>query len=372
MQEADGADAASSATSRALRDFLRSCRSDWGPRDLRAALRKLSGIGVVSVAELLVRVRRDTLNEDLDASGQRRFAPETLELIRLNGGLIRSGGDVGGGGSAFSPKDPGSDSDDGPGFYPLDMLDAALQEDAEASARARRECNSLQRDICRGLDLLREMAAESRRQNEDFAAAERVSAKVSAALRQRDDTRRRAAAAPSGAATGGGRAPPSSGGPASQPRAAAAPGASGMPGRAARGRTSAPTSTSNSARRPPSEPAAAPGACPRAAQSGFAFGSKGGSFGADARGFGERAGSPKPPPEPEAPLAAPLAKEAAVRDSLRAQLLAACGRSEGEKRAHVKRLLVQWHPDRNPDCVELSTAAFQYIQQEKVSLLGLT
>merc|ERR1711879_924782 len=60
-----------------------------------------------------------------------------------------------------------------------------------------------------------------------------------------------------------------------------------------------------------------------------------------------------------------------VQEQVRAQLLEVQGCSESEKRAHVKRLLVQWHPDRHPENVEMSTAIFQHIQQLKSSVLGI-
>jgi len=59
-------------------------------------------------------------------------------------------------------------------------------------------------------------------------------------------------------------------------------------------------------------------------------------------------------------------------DSVRAQLLAVRGDSDAEKRACLKRLLFQWHPDRNLENIEVSTAVFQYLQQEKSTLLGLS
>jgi len=62
---------------------------------------------------------------------------------------------------------------------------------------------------------------------------------------------------------------------------------------------------------------------------------------------------------------------AQARREVRTSLLAACSCSEGERRAVVKQLLVRWHPDRNLDRVELATVIFQFIQQEKQSLLGL-
>jgi len=111
--------------------------------------------------------------------------------------------------------------------------------------------------------------------------------------------------------------------------------------------------------------------CPRAAQSGFAFGGCGAS-------------APEPPPrETRPPLpgsatggtdegAGTIAEAAArVHEAVRAELLAVRSHSEDERRAFVKRLLVRWHPDRNPESSEVATSVFQYIQQEKGRLLGL-
>jgi len=58
-----------------------------------------------------------------------------------------------------------------------------------------------------------------------------------------------------------------------------------------------------------------------------------------------------------------------VQESVRLQMLAARGGTEEERRALVKRLLVAWHPDRNPGSAELATAIFQYVQQERDLLL---
>jgi len=104
--------------------------------------------------------------------------------------------------------------------------------------------------------------------------------------------------------------------------------------------------------------------CARAAEAGFVFGASA-PQGAPAR------------PQRSAPADDPLALEPPegqalrVRQAVRGELLQACRHSEAEQRALVKRLLVKWHPDRNPGSVELATSVFQYIQQEKEQLLGL-
>lgn len=87
---------------------------------------------------------------------------------------------------------------------------------------------------------------------------------------------------------------------------------------------------------------------------------------------------PPQPEKPQSPLfslgaaSAPAPDDAAsVKEALRAQLLSVRGYPEAEQRAVVKNLLVKWHPDRNADQVELATVIFQYIQQQKVDLLGI-
>lgn len=60
-----------------------------------------------------------------------------------------------------------------------------------------------------------------------------------------------------------------------------------------------------------------------------------------------------------------------AQEGVRNELLSLRSRTEADRRALVKRLLVKWHPDRNPESSELATAVFQYIQQEKKVLLDL-
>uniref|UniRef100_A0A7S4T4G4 J domain-containing protein n=1 Tax=Alexandrium monilatum TaxID=311494 RepID=A0A7S4T4G4_9DINO len=107
---------------------------------------------------------------------------------------------------------------------------------------------------------------------------------------------------------------------------------------------------------------------PRAAQEGFTFGA-----GAAAHGHPRM---PKTPPlnqdmwaeVPEPPMDDPAAK---AQETVRHEMLAVRGRSEADRRSFVKRLLVKWHPDRNPQSSELATAVFQFIQQEKEHMLDL-
>lgn len=41
------------------------------------------------------------------------------------------------------------------------------------------------------------------------------------------------------------------------------------------------------------------------------------------------------------------------------------------QKAKVKDLLLQWHPDKNPDCVEKATRVFQFVQHQRQAVLGL-
>jgi len=59
-----------------------------------------------------------------------------------------------------------------------------------------------------------------------------------------------------------------------------------------------------------------------------------------------------------------------VRRAVHAQLLTVKNASDADQRLVVKRLLVEWHPDRNPSRSDLATDVFQYIQQEKERILG--
>ncbi|CAE7746485.1 unnamed protein product [Symbiodinium sp. CCMP2592] len=60
-----------------------------------------------------------------------------------------------------------------------------------------------------------------------------------------------------------------------------------------------------------------------------------------------------------------------LQDAVRSQLSSLRHESKADQKAAVKRLLVQWHPDRNLESQETATAIFQFIQQEKEKMLGL-
>ncbi|CAE7506291.1 SACS, partial [Symbiodinium natans] len=67
----------------------------------------------------------------------------------------------------------------------------------------------------------------------------------------------------------------------------------------------------------------------------------------------------------------PQSRPNQIQESVRAQLASLRHESKTDQKAAVKRLLVQWHPDRNPESQETATAIFQFIQQEKDKMLGL-
>eukprot|EP00440_Ansanella_granifera_P005493 gb/GFBE01005967.1/.p1 GENE.gb/GFBE01005967.1/~~gb/GFBE01005967.1/.p1 ORF type:complete len:190 (+),score=23.45 gb/GFBE01005967.1/:1-570(+) len=103
--------------------------------------------------------------------------------------------------------------------------------------------------------------------------------------------------------------------------------------------------------------------CARAAQEGFSFGGQRPNAGQS------RTGSrPSMPERQEEDHSNP---HRAMKESVRAQLTSIKYKSEADQKAVVKKLLVKWHPDRNPESTEMATAMFQYIQQEKEQMLGL-
>lgn len=53
------------------------------------------------------------------------------------------------------------------------------------------------------------------------------------------------------------------------------------------------------------------------------------------------------------------------------ELQSVCGDSRNRKKAIVKQLLFKWHPDKNPECTELATRLFQFVQRQKELVLDL-
>lgn len=68
---------------------------------------------------------------------------------------------------------------------------------------------------------------------------------------------------------------------------------------------------------------------------------------------------------PDNGLAASIA---GAKETVRLQLKGAARLDDSERKASLRRLQVQWHPDKNRDDPALATAVFQFIQTEKVKL----
>lgn len=96
----------------------------------------------------------------------------------------------------------------------------------------------------------------------------------------------------------------------------------------------------------------------RGAQSGFTFG-----------GATPQPRLPKGPPPGDQRSPDPALTQA--QQAVRNELLAVRGCPENDRKACVKKLLVKWHPDRNPASTEVATSVFQYIQQEKGRILDI-
>lgn len=137
----------------------------------------------------------------------------------------------------------------------------------------------------------------------------------------------------------------------------------------------------------PGQRCAKPYPCSRAAESGFRFGSGAPPKAETPISEPSRPGRPassEPPqfrgPTPTSRAASDRARSSAkpqrldpissAQESVKAQLSQARSSSKDDQRALIKKLLVTWHPDRNLDSVKVATAVFQYIQQEKDSLLN--
>lgn len=80
---------------------------------------------------------------------------------------------------------------------------------------------------------------------------------------------------------------------------------------------------------------------------------------------------PRPPPKPP-PQAVPLSdamspEERTVLKELQSVKLS----SRDNQKAKVKELLFKWHPDKNPERIELATKLFQFVQKQRELVLGL-
>lgn len=251
------------------------------------------------------------------------------------------------------------------------------------------EAATLRQQICRGLSQVDAVAAEAKRRNGEVtrclaevqADIARITERMCAA-RQRKDRRsssyasRDLPAASSSASASSApkaRARPSASQPAPPPPPSATPAGpppSGQPSMLPRrpGSEHRQRRQSSELRGPHVGPGAQQARQPREAtgtrgmQSGFTFGGQPRPLRAPPLEAGNAGlGSASRAPDPGAQ----------AQEAVRSQLLAMSGRPEADRKACVKRLLVKWHPDRNPDSIEEATAVFQYIQQEKERLLGL-
>lgn len=66
----------------------------------------------------------------------------------------------------------------------------------------------------------------------------------------------------------------------------------------------------------------------------------------------------------------PLPDEEKVLQGLGEELRALEMVPRQERRAQLRRLLLEWHPDKNAHRLSLATAAFQFLQANKALALG--
>lgn len=417
-----------------LESFLGCCRGDWRPRELKSVQRKLSAIGVEDVHSLLRFVHDGSLNGRLEGIGERRFTSDTLEAMRAAGvqlagphAPVDSSGSFPEVPEVLRPPSHGSSrqvlqsvganvldlennrtyaktrlSDLGISsrlrvpLFDFEPFEAEVQDapsrpftgNSVGSSFARlvgdrrsdadeEDAATLRQQICRGLSKMDSMAAEAKRRNGEVtrclaevqADIVRITDRMCAA-RQRRECRSYGSCDTShpGISFGAsqmdhratGKVPPSIPkiGSAEQPRPRPSQSGPTPPSSLPRHR---PSSESRpraqpsllrggaGATRPPKEASST-----RGMQSGFTFG------GATNR------------PSRAPPLAAVADHPATrAREAVHKQLLAVRALPEADQKACVKKLMVQWHPDRNPDSIEVATSVFQFIQQEKDRILNV-
>lgn len=79
-----------------LKQFLKVIRPDWscpkkrGGNDCTRVMQKLQAIGINDTAQLLERVAKNTINEELSSAGCSRFSRDTLQAIRKQGTFFQS------------------------------------------------------------------------------------------------------------------------------------------------------------------------------------------------------------------------------------------------------------------------------------------
>ncbi|CAJ1381877.1 unnamed protein product [Effrenium voratum] len=302
-----------------LEAFLLECNKSWGPQELRSVRRKLGCIGVSQVADLLRYERSGVLNDLLAAAGERRFSAETLAQFRAAGE-----------GRSSKCTQEGDEAEDADDLEEL-LNDFLARAGGQSWSQAGGEEAALRKTVSRGLAYIDDAAREVHRRNASLSRCleevqsdlSRISERMQAARRERQ--RGRAATANAASRILG---------------AGAAPAASAR-------WDEAPRKPAARAPQPPRRPQGSQGTtpCARAAQEGFSFG-----------GWGK----------PQ--LANP---RETLQDTVRAEIAHLKHEKHADQKAAIKRLLVKWHPDRNPESPETATAIFQFIQQEKDRLLGL-
>mmetsp|Transcript_73861 Transcript_73861/g.175821 ORF Transcript_73861/g.175821 Transcript_73861/m.175821 type:complete len:447 (-) Transcript_73861:120-1460(-) len=412
--------------------FLSFCKQGWGPKDIQAVRRKLAIIGVFDVRELLSRLHAGSLNRHLDGHGERKFTAETLILMKDASASLFGGKSLtphsGSSTDAHTPRGSGTGSArrpslgslhaagarmaespvsrNGPGGADLDLRDLSRMRQEMWQTDDLEHSLFLSRQISKGMDRMERVATKARQQNNEAmqdlldvqADLERLTKKVKASRESRQPRSfapSHASGPTDGSAVAAGlmgmmheatTAQRSFRSAASEiPRRAASKAASAGPSPAASsslgstarppreserqpdGRDARPRASSSSRvrRGPPLQPTQEP-ACARATQSHFSFGGCGGG--------GRSASQPRPGAGPKPSATQAAQKKApdvgnAVMEAVRNEMVAARSFSKADQRAMLKRLMVRWHPDRNPDSVETATAVFQFIQQEKGNLL---
>eukprot|EP00439_Symbiodinium_sp_Y106_P083967 s1558_g24.t1 len=330
-----------------LEQFLAGCNPTWSLRDRTSVVRKLGRIGVRDVSELVRLEQRGTLNDMLAAAGERRFNAETLASIRMAGSL-----------------EPGGEEDILDEFAQLlsDFVTRTSSPSSSSSPRRRLHVQMsdelFRRQVNRGLAYVDQAAKEVHLRNEHLSRCldevqddiTRIAHRMQAARRERERGRAATSAAASRLFTD-----KSAASKAPEPlfRAAASSRKDfATPPRAPSAGMKTPIRKSGSAGGSPR--------CARAAQEGFRFG---GGWQPPAKvAEADRVSRPHQVLQDVLLL---------LQDAVRSQLSSLRHESKAHQKAAVKRLLVQWHPDRNLESQETATAIFQFIQQEKEKMLGL-
>mmetsp|Transcript_3707 Transcript_3707/g.8644 ORF Transcript_3707/g.8644 Transcript_3707/m.8644 type:complete len:344 (-) Transcript_3707:55-1086(-) len=333
-----------------LDHFLTTCDTAWSVRDRTAVVRKLAHIGVSEVSDLLRLEAAGVLNDALAAAGQRRFTPDTLAAIRAASATSSTSCTT-----CTGHQDDDGDDDDLDEFAQLlsDCINRTNLPTGTWQQRSHQRSHMmedvlLRRQVNRGLAYIDQAAKEVHMRNEKLsqcldevqADISRMSDRMQAARRERERGRTATSAAASRLFTAH---------PANVERQVPS-----QPGRKYAATPPRTTPASSRAQRKSAHSAFQGGSprCARAAEQGFRFG-----------GW-------QPSPHARAGVGSNGLPEHVLQESIRAQLATIRQESKADQKAAIKRLLVQWHPDRNLDSPETATAVFQFIQQEKDKMLG--